>query len=434
MNSPLLGVAARRPKIWIPLTQNIDMVLGAQRAGTHVRNSNITRTNPDTGLIEILGNNIPVFENIGGLDALRDEPLGQNLIHFSHELGNVASGGWWTNIRLTSVTANGMLGPDGTMSADGLVADANDNTHFLISTSMDGITQGDKVVGTVFAKVGNKNWARLFVDFRNAADVGIGDTGGYDFNISTGAIGAKNEIGNVTIYDYKIESAANGFYRIGIIASNADINTAKVRFNIYSAHGNNDADFPGDGVAVNTWLRGADLKKQDFFSSPVPTSGGTATRATESGYPRYTIPTGLFNAQGTLIVWLYHGMAFGDYSAGDYGIVSLNGNAKSALYLDENGNICTYDGTNETTHNVNWPINAWRKYVLTWDQAANAVQVGVDAGGGVALTGGVFDGAYDVAGGILSLSQGLLAPRHLRNFMIDDEVWSISKIDSFGSP
>ena len=71
---------------------------------------------------------------------------------------------------------------------------------------------------------------------------------------------------------------------------------------------------------------------------------------------------------------------------------------------------------------------------ITWDKDANAVQVGVDTGAGISLTGGVFDGAYDVAGGILSLSQGLLAPRHLRGFMIDDEVWSDTRINMWGSP
>jgi len=422
--------------VWIPLETDIVPVIGRDvlGVGSHIRNSNITRTNPWSGLVETLDNNIPVHELVGGHLALRDEPEGTNLIQYSHELGNVASAGWWNETALTSVTADGMLAPDGNIVADGLIADVNDRTHNVYTAVIVGIGTNDKVALTAFVKPGNKDWVFLRLTFRNAADVGLGDESGYYFNVSTGAIGSKIELGDGTVHDYLMESAANGFYRIGVIVSSSDANVAKVDGRLFSAHADNDNDFPGDTVTVNTWFWGADLKKQDFFSSYVPTSGATATRATESGYPRYAIPIGLFNAQGTLIIWMYHGMVFGDYSAGDYGIVSLNGNAKSALYLDENGNVCTFDGTNETVHNVNWPINVWRKYVLTWDQATNAVQVGVDTGAGVALTAGIFDGAYDVAGGILSLSQGLLAPRHLRNFMIDDEVWSVPKIDSFGSP
>ena len=427
----LLGVAGRRPKYWWDLGQSIDSDLGGL-LGTHVRSSNGLYTNPTTGLITTVGNNIPRFERQGGHLAILDEPEGTNLIHFSHQLGNVASGGWWTDANLTSVTADGMLAPDGNVAADGLIADVNNVAHYINSPFIAGVGQNDKIVFTCFGKPGNKDWLRLSVNFFSNVGASLSN-GNYYFNVSTGNIGTKNEIGT-TIHYYKIESAANGFYWIGIIINSAHVDTNKIKCYILSAHDDNDDDFPGNATDVNTWFWEADLMKQDFFSSPVPTSGGTATRATESGYSRYTLPTGLFNAQGTLIMWVYHGMAFGDYTAGDYGIVSLNGNAKSALYLDENGNVCTFDGTNETTHNVNWPINVWRKYALTWDQAANTVQVGVDTGAGIALTGGVFDGAYDVAGGIMSLSQGLLAPRHLRGFRIDDEVWSVSKIDMFGSP
>ena len=401
-------------------------------SGTHIRASNGLYTNPDTGLITTVGNNIPRFERQDGLLALLDEPAGTDLIHFSHELGNVASGGWWNDRRLTSVTADGDTGPDGTAAADGLVADVNNASHQLESAFIAGAGANDKYALTVFAKPGNNDWVYVEILFFDVGDVFLGDNGGYYFNISTGALGTKIEVGNVTVHDYKIESVANGFYRLGVIVSNTDVNTSKIKGYLYSNENDNNLTFIGDTTTVNTWFWEANLMKQAFFSSPVPTSGATATRATESGYPRYTLPTGLFDSQGTLLIWLYHGMAFGDYSAGDYGIVSLNGNAKSALYLDENGNICTFDGTNETTHNVNWPINTWRKYALTWNQATNIVQVGVDTGGGVALTGGVFDGVYDVAGGILSLNQGLAASRHLRDFRLYPRALTKPEIDIAG--
>lgn len=436
MNSPLLGVTARRPKIWIPLTQNIDMVLGAQRAGTHVRNSNITRTNPDTDLIETLGNNIPVFENVGGLDALRDEPAGTNLIHFSHELGNVASGGWWGDVRLTSVTANGETGPDGTAAADGLVANVVNDSHYIQSPIITGVATDDKIVLTVFAKPGNKDWIETAIYFYDAGEVFLA-TGGYYFNLSSGVAGSPVAPASITVHNQMIEQTAHSCYRVGIIISCSNVNVAKIIGVIRSAHADLDNTFSGDTTTVNTWLWGADLKKQAYFDSYVPTSGATATRATESGYPLYTLPLGLFNAEGTCSVWVRFGYPFSITSAGaETAIVTVRDGILGLLShpASGDGRWYTWDGANTGTVTVDWPANTWYKAVVQWSASAGKMRVGYDSGAGIVFgTEVTFDGSYTL-GASLRLAYGLFGPMWVRDLRLWPEVLTDTLINAGGSP
>ena len=430
----LLGVAGRRPKYWWDLGQSIDSDLGGL-LGIHVRNSNGLYTDPTTGLITTVGNNIPRFERQGGHLAILDEPEGTNLIHYSHELGNAASGGWWTNINLTSVTANGMLAPDGNVVADGLIANANDVTHGIYETSIPGIGQNDKVAFTCFGKIGNKDWVQLELQFRNAAGGGLGDTCSYYFNINSGSIGTPSAVGNTTIHDYIIEEAANGSYRIGLIASSSEALADRLYIIMRSAHADTDNDFSGDG-SVNTWFWEANLMKQSFFSSPVPTSGATATRATESGYPLWDLPLGLFNAEGLASVWVRFGYAHDIPPAGNYGIVSCEDDDTSTLFNRSNGTdgLATYDDTTLAVKTLNYAANTWYKFVVKWSSSTLKMSVGYDSGAGIVWgPEGAFDGSYTL-GTSLRLAFELFGPLWLRDLRLYDRIPSDSEINSMGSP
>ena len=433
----LLGVAGRRPKYWWDLGQSIDSDLGGL-LGTFVRNSNGLYTNPTTGLITTVGNNIPRFERQGGHLAILDEPEGTNLIHFSHQLGNAASGGWWSNLRLTSVTANGMLAPDGNVVADGLVADANDNSHYIRSQLIGGIARNEKVALTCFVKPGNKDWIWLYVGWFDAASGGIGDAGSYFFNISSGTIGLKNEIGDTTIHDYLIEEAANSYYRIGMIISNNDAATAKCQATFASAHADNDNDFPGDTTTVNTWFWEANLMKQDFFSSPVPTSGATATRATELGYPLWNLPLGLFDAEGMCSIWAYFGYAYDDMPDPTTISVIVTADVDTSLLFGRLtgglGHIRSFDHTNLATTGLNWAANTWYKLVVKWSSTTLKMRVGYDSGAGIVWgTEVAFDGSYTL-GASLRLAYGLFGPMWMRDLRLYDRIPSDSEINSMGSP
>ncbi len=432
----LLGVAGRRPKYWWDLGQGIDSDLGGL-LGTHVRNSNGLYTNPNTGLITTVGNNIPRFERQDGLLALLDEPEGTNLIHYSHELGNVASGGWWGNTNLTDVSADGMLAPDGNVVADGLIADVNNSEHRIYNTTLiAGIGTDEKVVLTVFAKPGDKDWVRLFFDFYDVGGAFLGDSGAYYFDISTGTIGVKTEVGDTTVHNYLIEEAANGFYRIGIIVSNADGATSKIRIGLKSALANNDDTFPGNTTDVNTWFWGADLKKQAYFDSYVPTSGGTATRATESGYPLWDLPLGLFDAEGTCSVWVRFGHVRDAADIANRGVVSCRDSGLSFVGFSQLADQAfSFDGTTTAWGPpATLPYETWYKLVVKWSSTTLKMRTGIDSGAGIVWGGEVaFDGSY-ILGANLRLAYGLFGPLWLRDLRLYDRIPSDSEINSMGSP
>ncbi len=416
---------------YIPLFNTISPWWGelALDAGSHVRASVATRINPTTGLIESLANNIPRFEKYT-LAALLDEPTGTNLIQYSHELDD----GWWTRTRLTSITVNGMLAPDGNIVADGLVADGGNVAHYINTPAIAGITQNDKVVQTVFVKPGNEDWILIQVAFRTALNAFIG-LGSYYFDIANGVIGATREDANVTIHSYMIQPAANDFYKVGLIVSINDATVDIVRVDLFSAHVNANAVFTGDTTTVNTWVWGADLKKQAYFDSYVPTSGATATRATESGYPLYDLPLGLFNAEGTASVWVRLGGSSVDFGVNEFGFVTSQDAYKSIIYSTGFGAIKTRDGLNVGVINLAYSANTWYKLVAKWSSTTLKMQVGYDSGAGIVWGGEVaFDGSYTL-GTALRLAYGLYGPIWFHKLMIFDRTATDIEINAHhGSP
>lgn len=430
----MMGAAGRRPQYWWDLGQNDDSALGG-RLGTHVRNSSATYWDPDNSdQVTTASTNALRHERKGGLLALLDEPAGTNLIQYSHEIGDAASSSWWSDLRLTSVTANGMLGPDGNTLADGLVGTVDNATHYVRGPITAGISQNDKIAFTSFVKPGDNDWVRLYFVFHDVAGAELGDLGAYYFNVASGVLGTKSDGGNATVHDYMIEEAANGFYRVGIIVSNNDANTAKFRAYLRSAAIDGNDNFIGDTATVNTWLWGADVKVQDYFDSYVPTSGATATRATESGYPLWTNPSGLFNASGTAIIWWRPGFGEADVST-DGGILACKDATASLLYHDVSGNgIAVHDGTTEITVALAFVENTWYKLAITWANGGN-FNVGYDSGSGISWgTAAGFDGDFNAGGAGLQLARALQGSLWFRGMMLDDKVWSDTMIDAFGSP
>lgn len=434
-----LGSGLSHPKYWWKLDDTIDSITGALAGTFTYAGTNRTRVNPSSGLIETIGADTARFEDVGGYEALLVEPAGTNLIHYSHELGNAVSAGWWHDVELTSVTANGMLAPDGNTVADGLIGTIVDTKHYVYSDLIADVTQNDKVALTIFAKPGDKDWVYMEVVFFDVGGGALGSSGAYYFNISSGTVGAKFEGGDATVHDYIIEEVANGFYRIGIIVSNNHVDTAKVRAYIFSALANNDNTFPGDTTTVNTWLWGADLKEQAYFDSYVATSAGTATRITESGYPLWTLPTNLFDAEGTMIVWVRFGYDYSDLDSGaaNCGILSTADSVITLLFTstpDVSYFLQSFDGADSTNFATTFSANTWYKLIVKWGYGGK-FRIGMDTGSGISWgTEQNFDGSYDL-GTNLRIGYGLFGPMHIRQLMLFRKALTDTMVNHWtGSP
>ena len=240
------------PSYWWPLESDLIPVSGSSTyigTVTHAGTSR-TRVNPTSGLIEAVGANVARFENVGGYDAVLIEPAGTNLVTHSHEFDNAA----WTKTR-ASISADAVVGPDGTLSADKLVEDGTaSSTHFITDTiAKELFTDDSDVTFSVYAKSSERTWFRLMF---------LTKAGTYAyafFNLATGAVGTE------TVDNYGSEAAANGFTRYWVTHDIGSGGT-DVDAYIHIADADNSPTYNGDGSS-GIYIWGAQVEE-----SPIPTS------------------------------------------------------------------------------------------------------------------------------------------------------------------
>lgn len=207
------------------------------------------------GTIGYVGTNVPRVSGDGGGVLIEEQR--ENKALQSQTFGTT-----WAKFRagdsISSDSAT-VLAPDGTATADGLVAEAVDETHYISQNIT--LTAASWTV-SVWAKAGNQNWILL----ENAT------TGAYSyFNINTCVGGTSG--GGATVA--RAEQYANGWCRCWFSHT---ATAASTPIRIYSAEANSDASFAGDGATVNTWLWGAQVELGAHPTSYIPTVAASVIR------------------------------------------------------------------------------------------------------------------------------------------------------------
>jgi hypothetical protein len=209
------------------------------------------------GVLQSAAIDVPRFDyNPATLAAqgLLIEESRTNLLTYSEEFDNAS----WAKLN-SSVTANAVVAPDGTLTGDLLIPNTTNAQHRLDQTPTSTTTSQ---TFSVYAKADGYN----FVGLR------IGSSG-TSFNLSTGAVSVNGSgsVGSIT-------AVGNGWYRCSIVVSAAAANDI-ARINVADA-ATPAASFAGDGFS-GIYIWGAQLEAGAFPTSYIPTTTTALTRAAD---------------------------------------------------------------------------------------------------------------------------------------------------------
>jgi len=237
-----------------------------------------------------------------------------NLFTYSDQFNN----SFWTKGD-ASITANTLVAPDGTLTADQLIETATTNVHYVGTTTTPALN-GITTTFSVYVKKGilssAPNFIQLYLNF---------SVQGYaNFNISNGTLGTTG--GGATS---SITPVGNGWYRCSITATPSTNCNAFVVFN----NNNNSAtavpSYAGS-TSSDVLIWGAQLEAGAFATSYIPTVASQVTRPADNA-----------SITGTNFSSWYRQDAGTFYSeANDYSGIN---NAYLAAYADGN-NIVEFRG------------------------------------------------------------------------------------------
>jgi hypothetical protein len=203
-------------------------------------------------------------------DPVTGEGLGRsvweartNLLLRSEEFDNA----YWTKSNAT-VSANQVIAPDGTLTADKLVENTANSPHFVersitLSTAAHSFS--------VFAKKGERN----FLVLRGVAAGALNVLAW--FNLGTGAVGTLSAAGSGATRS--ITSVGNGWYLCTLVIPSAVASAFEYRYHVSNA--DNVTTYTGDGYS-GIYIWGAMLESGAFATPYTPTVAAQVTRLADS--------------------------------------------------------------------------------------------------------------------------------------------------------
>jgi len=188
------------------------------------------------------------------------EAAGTNLVTYSQEFDNAA----WTK-SYTTVTANATTAPDGTATADKLIATVDNTQHTAYQT----VAVSGTYTASCFFKA--SEYTQAVIAAYNATD------GAKDalFDLFTGTVVTSR---NATA---QIAKHPNGWYRCSVTASFTTSTTFDFRCRPNTASQSDPrGSYSGDGVSGG-FVWGAQLEAGSYPTSYIPTTSSTVTRSAD---------------------------------------------------------------------------------------------------------------------------------------------------------
>jgi hypothetical protein len=250
------------------------------------------------------------------------EPQRTNLVTFSENLDNDAV---WAKVNVT-VTANTTTSPDGTISADTVLASGAAGLH-LAQTNGTSYTSGTAASFTVFAKKGTNDFMQLIT--------GAGVGGMFaNFDLNTGVVGTLGTVTGTTPTS-SIQDYGNGWYRCAInFTPNATASALNTIAIVTSASA---ARAESNSLATSIFLWGAQVEAGAYPTSYIPTLGASVTRVADAA-SKTGISSLIGQTEGTIFV---EGAITGSLPAITRRIVSLSDGTTSNAVLIQNSSSTT---------------------------------------------------------------------------------------------
>jgi hypothetical protein len=230
---------------------------------TFTRSSIATVTN-SLGLIQTVGANVPRFDydpvTLAAKGLLIEEQR-TNLVTYSEDFGNAA----WTKTQ-SSITANTVVAPDGTLTGRKLVSTATTAQQSIDAASV-AVISGVSYVFSIYARAGEYSLVQL--RFNNAA---FGNAEYATFNLSTNQISQSSGAGHT------ITPIGGGWYRCTVLGVATATTNAVPAINLATnPTGGRNPSITGDGTS-GIFLWGAQLEAGSFATSYIPTVASQVTR------------------------------------------------------------------------------------------------------------------------------------------------------------
>jgi hypothetical protein len=233
-----------------------------------------------------------------------------NLFTYSEQFDNAA----WTKNR-SSITANTIIAPDGTLTGDKLVEDTTaTSTHQITQTVTTVVSTA--YTFTVYIKAAERTWAALRIfDGTNYTTF---------FDLVSGTVGASSAGNTATI-----QNVGNGWYRCSLSRTTAATSTTAV---VLNAIGDNNAFYTGDGTS-GIFIWGAQLEAGAFPTSYIQTVASQVTRAADAASMTGTNFSSWYNqGEGTLYAsFRPMSSGFSGASSQSSGVAGFNNQSVSAF-------------------------------------------------------------------------------------------------------
>jgi hypothetical protein len=188
-----------------------------------------------------------------------------NLLTYSAEFNDAA----WTKVQ-SSITANTVVAPDGTLTGDKLVEDTTNNRHQVTRGVGAFIDRATQRTISVYVKAAGRTQLQIQ---DNAFSSNVARA---IFDLSSGTVTLSTVTGTATIQGTSITPVGNGWFRCSLTCIPQSTSGAGSTISFETSVSGNPT-YTGDGFS-GIFIWGAQLEAAAFPTSYIPTVAATVTR------------------------------------------------------------------------------------------------------------------------------------------------------------